>query len=1286
MQSPPDRFDAFISYSQKADHELAAALQDGLEKLAKQWNERRALRVFRDTSVMGVSPSLWLNLTQALDRSAWLIILASPPARESKWVNEEIRYWLDTKGPGASSRILLVQTSGELVWNDAKGEFDAELSTALPTAITPGCFEEQPRTLDMRWYGEIEASAHAEELDLIHGRFRSCVAEIAAPIHGKAKDELDSEAVRLERRARRTRNAALVVLSLLATAALISATVAVVNANRTTRALREAEARQFLLLAEAAPTEVEAVTLAQAALDRAVEAEVERGPFASGLFRSVSRGDLPLTTYAGLAQPDSSSGGRRGLAFSDDGTTFGFIGTEGAIHVIRSWDLAETHTIPLADIGTEGLAAGPFTQLAFADRGRQLAVVSSERMALLTLEEGWTLAAEGEVDFGRLRAADTLGAELPGAPLAAVLSPDLSTLGILDDRMVLNVVNVDSGEVTQQLGDAHMVADADLVRLTISADQNRLCASGGGRVRYAQVSPPELIADIAMASSGLESCWAEGCAGRLDNLLARTTESQSAAGARLVCVDRSGAPVADYRDGADLAITHLPPPDLSGIDLASGRRLPTIGSDVTFTETVLSIPESSMSMAAQVLPHATGPILVDHDSDGVVSVRRLDRGTLPPIDALEDNPSLEEGSPVLSPDPQAPAPIAFVDEYAEGDTVRIASATDVSADAVRLPKLGDVVLVDAISATEVVVVFANGSTHIVDLATSTATEVEGIDGSVAVHSVAVRGNRLIRGVGGRFEVFDINGAGPADLLFRLDSTADNTCLANLSADGRTAVVVTCNPAGAGQVSVYDVGSGNAVQPWIDLPFDSPHHASVTADGSTYAVASRSGEVAVGQDGSWMQPPSLLQSSADHNSFRLGWVELDPSGRFMVTRRDAQGLALWPLPFDGDRPLGLLTERYLEFHPTRTVFGANQLTLAWAPKGRLEFLRMSWPLGVDALNRVVCSRLPATPTAADAGCERTLPPPSAETLAGPKVALNSVSQLEDVTRLPVPDGLSLRHLDIAPSGTIWAAGNGGIVRMEPSGALGHFPANELSPKGIVALPDGGALVAEWFDLSLFDSGGKVGSWEVPGFPHVVARGEGRTFFLVNGGGLDAAGTSMYYIDDQASRELIALPEWSGEVVDDMIYSGQRDALVVATRDEDDTGRILVHPVDGDGFGEPFELAGAVNVWSLAEDTSGSLWYLAQSRSQLGRIDGDGAMTVFDLPPSFNAIALTARLSRDGVLVAGTTGLLAVGDEVGPVWNVPGAIAIRDLVVSLDGTVWAADTTANAVFKIELRDAP
>ena len=39
--------DAFISYSHSADGKLAPAVQDGLQKLAKPWNKRRALRVLR---------------------------------------------------------------------------------------------------------------------------------------------------------------------------------------------------------------------------------------------------------------------------------------------------------------------------------------------------------------------------------------------------------------------------------------------------------------------------------------------------------------------------------------------------------------------------------------------------------------------------------------------------------------------------------------------------------------------------------------------------------------------------------------------------------------------------------------------------------------------------------------------------------------------------------------------------------------------------------------------------------------------------------------------------------------------------------------------------------------------------------------------------------------------------------------------------------------------------------------------------------------------------------------
>jgi hypothetical protein len=50
-------------------------------------------------------------------------------------------------------------------------------------------FSAEPRHVDLRW------AQHAEQLDLRNGRFRDAVAQLAAPIHGVAKDELESEDV-----------------------------------------------------------------------------------------------------------------------------------------------------------------------------------------------------------------------------------------------------------------------------------------------------------------------------------------------------------------------------------------------------------------------------------------------------------------------------------------------------------------------------------------------------------------------------------------------------------------------------------------------------------------------------------------------------------------------------------------------------------------------------------------------------------------------------------------------------------------------------------------------------------------------------------------------------------------------------------------------------------------------------------------------------------------------------------------------------------------------------------
>jgi hypothetical protein len=83
-------YDAFISYSHTLDGALARALQTGLERFAKPWYRPRALRVFRVTTNLAANPDLWSSIETALASSAWLALMASPNAAQSKWVNREV--------------------------------------------------------------------------------------------------------------------------------------------------------------------------------------------------------------------------------------------------------------------------------------------------------------------------------------------------------------------------------------------------------------------------------------------------------------------------------------------------------------------------------------------------------------------------------------------------------------------------------------------------------------------------------------------------------------------------------------------------------------------------------------------------------------------------------------------------------------------------------------------------------------------------------------------------------------------------------------------------------------------------------------------------------------------------------------------------------------------------------------------------------------------------------------------------------------------------------------------
>src|SRR6187431_1423107 len=100
----PCRYRAFISYSHAADNRLAPALRTALHRLAKPWYRLRAMRVFRDETGLGITPALWPAIEAALADSEYFLLLASPDAAASEWVQREVGWWLEHR---PSDRLLV---------------------------------------------------------------------------------------------------------------------------------------------------------------------------------------------------------------------------------------------------------------------------------------------------------------------------------------------------------------------------------------------------------------------------------------------------------------------------------------------------------------------------------------------------------------------------------------------------------------------------------------------------------------------------------------------------------------------------------------------------------------------------------------------------------------------------------------------------------------------------------------------------------------------------------------------------------------------------------------------------------------------------------------------------------------------------------------------------------------------------------------------------------------------------------------------------------------------------
>ena len=114
------KYRAFISYSH-ADEQWATWLHKALEtyRVPKHLVGRetefgpvpeRFAPVFRDRDELATATSLGNTLTRALEQSAYQIVICSPKAANSKWVNEEI---LTYKRLGREHRIFALIVGGE---------------------------------------------------------------------------------------------------------------------------------------------------------------------------------------------------------------------------------------------------------------------------------------------------------------------------------------------------------------------------------------------------------------------------------------------------------------------------------------------------------------------------------------------------------------------------------------------------------------------------------------------------------------------------------------------------------------------------------------------------------------------------------------------------------------------------------------------------------------------------------------------------------------------------------------------------------------------------------------------------------------------------------------------------------------------------------------------------------------------------------------------------------------------------------------------------------------------
>lgn len=153
------QYDAFLSYSWKADSDIAPLLQSVIQRFLCSWYRVRARTLFRDLSSLAAGALLDDELRARLDRSDRLIVLVSPAAAASRGMEFESAHWIRAGRP-----VILVLTGGTATeWAEIR-------ATLLPASLASSLTKE-PVIVDIRQQvgrfrsGEFDRSVRGELIE-----------------------------------------------------------------------------------------------------------------------------------------------------------------------------------------------------------------------------------------------------------------------------------------------------------------------------------------------------------------------------------------------------------------------------------------------------------------------------------------------------------------------------------------------------------------------------------------------------------------------------------------------------------------------------------------------------------------------------------------------------------------------------------------------------------------------------------------------------------------------------------------------------------------------------------------------------------------------------------------------------------------------------------------------------------------------------------------------------------------------------------------------------------------